>query len=135
MVDRINANRKSSMNYVTAGSLGTDIGYTDCTGLASYQLDLCEWNNELTGAAEQAGGAKSGAMIGARGCVTNTVPTMPRQFVVSVVWQGMAGTAVPSTDCGRGQYGNDATRRALTATVVIGCLQNTAPGAAACVTP
>ena len=74
-------------------------------------------------------------MLGARGCVTNIQPAMPREFLVSVVWQGVNPTAAPgATACGQGQYGDEKTRRALTATVIIGCLQNNA-ASGACVTP
>jgi len=135
MVDRINSNRKASMDYVaTATEWGTPQGVLPCSGTGAAR-DLCEWSNALNGAAESTGSINSGAMIGARGCIVNTVPTMPRQFVISVVWQGTAATAAPTTTCGQGQFGNDALRRGLTATVIIGCLQNTAPGVPTCVTP
>jgi type IV pilus assembly protein PilV len=134
IVDRINANRKNSMSYVTAAA-GTGTAVQDCTGKTGAALDLCEWSNALLGAAESSGGLQVGAMIGARGCVTNTVATMPRQFLVSVVWQGINPTVSPAaTTCGQGSYGNDATRRAIVATVVIGCLQND-PASGVCVTP
>jgi type IV pilus assembly protein PilV len=135
MVDRISANRKAAMEYATATVWGTPQGALDCSTLTGSALDMCEWSNALNGAAESSGGVNTGAMIGARGCIVNTVPAMPRQFVVSVVWQGTAATVAPTTTCGQGQYGNDALRRGLTATVIIGCLQNTAPGVATCVTP
>ncbi len=134
MADRINANRKNSMNYVTAAAQGTDLGYQDCSALTGAPLDQCEWSNELVGAGESSGGTKVGAMIGARGCVINTVPTMPRQFTVAVVWQGLNPTVVPATACGAGLYGNENTRRAVTLNVTIGCLQND-PVTLTCVTP
>ncbi len=130
MVDRLNANRRNSMSYVTAtafgGPAGTDIGAFSCAGLTGADLDLCDWNNSLVGVSETLGGASVGAMIGARGCVTNLAAAMPREFVVAVVWQGITPTLVPkSTDCGQGSYGkNDAARRAMIARVKIGCLQN-----------
>ncbi len=131
MVDRINANRRNSMSYVTATAFGgmpagTDNKVLDCAGLTGADLDLCDWNNSLLGVSETSGGDSVGAMIGARGCVTNPVDTMPREFVVAVVWQGITPTLVPrSTDCGVGLYGkNDAARRAMIARVKIGCLQN-----------
>lgn len=135
MVDRINANRKHSMDYVTGG-VGTGVGVQVCTTLNGVALDLCEWSNALLGAAETSGaGTQVGAMIGARGCVTNIDAAMPRKFLVSVVWQGINPTISPAvTNCGAGQYGNDATRRAVVATVVIGCLQNNA-ATGVCVTP
>jgi type IV pilus assembly protein PilV len=136
MVDRINANRREDPdNYVTAIPRGGDNDIEDCTGLTGAALDLCDWNNALLGATESAGGQNVGAMIGARGCITNTVATMPREFVVAVVWQGLTPTVAPtSTDCGEGSYGNDDLRRAMIARVMIGCLQND-PLTGLCVTP
>lgn len=133
MVDRLNANRKNSMSYDGA-AVGTG-GTGPCPGGTRAEVDLCEWHNALLGAAETGGGGQLlGAMNGARGCITNTVATMPREFTVAVVWQGITPTLAPtSTTCGAGSYGNDATRRALVAHVTIGCLQNDATGA--CVTP
>ena len=135
MVDRISANRKNSMQYATASVWGTDQAIIDCTGKTGADLDLCEWNNALLGASESNNGLAVGAMVGARGCVDNVSPTMPRIFQVSVVWQGTVATKAPGTQCGAGLYGtNDALRRAVVATVVIGCLQND-PISGNCTTP
>ena len=126
MVDRINANRNNSLSYAAAavGTGNTTIG-TDCAGLVGAALDLCEWHNALLGNAETKSGQNIGAMIGARGCVANTVATNPREFLVSVVWQGVTPTATPaSTTCGQNAYGNEATRRAIVARVTVGCLLN-----------
>ena len=134
MADRINANRKLSMDYVTATPLGTGNAVAACAGTIA-QRDLCEWQNALLGASESSGGLAVGAMIGARGCITNITPTMPREFQIAVVWQGLVPTAAPgATDCGSGQYGDDKTRRAVTANVIIGCLQNNLANGL-CVTP
>ena len=136
MSDRINANRKHAMEYVTAAPLGT--GGTapgSCAGLNGSARDLCEWENALLGAAESSGGLKVGAMIGARGCVAAINATMPREMQIAVVWQGIVATAAPgATDCGSGQYGDEKTRRAITSNVILGCLQNDL-GTGLCVTP
>lgn len=136
MVDRINANRRNSMSYVTATPLGTGNAEGACAGLTGAALDLCDWNNALLGVGETSGVASVGAMIGGRGCITNIVAAMPRVFVVAVVWQGNTPTLAPqSTNCGQGSYGNnDAARRAMVARVMIGCLQND-PTTGVCVTP
>lgn len=138
MVARVNANRKNAANYVTASPAGTGNTVQNCADpslTTVAQRDLCEWNNALLGAAETTGGQTAGAMIGARGCVANPVATMPRQIDVAVVWQGLTPTLAPaSTACGTGLYGNEATRRAMVATIVIGCLQND-PTTGLCVTP
>lgn len=137
MVDRIQSNRRAGATaYVTAGE-GTGKAVQTCSATAADPVsDLCEWSNALLGASESAGGLKVGAMTGARGCVTNIQPAMPRVFLVEVAWQGINPTAPPGPGllCGQGQYGDEKTRRVLSSTVVIGCLQNnTATGA--CVTP
>ena len=135
MADRIASNRKNAMAYVTASPLGADVPYVACGTTPGPAQDQCEWSNALVGAGETAGASKVGAMIGARGCVINTVPTMPRQFTVAVVWQGLNPTAIPaSTNCGAGLYGDERTRRAVTLNVTIGCLQND-PVTLTCVTP
>ncbi|MDB5928006.1 MAG: type pilus modification protein PilV [Betaproteobacteria bacterium] len=133
MTDRINANRKNGMSYVTASALGGAL--QDCSGLSGGALDLCEWNNLLAGASETKGGQSVGGMIAARGCVFNTVASMPRQFTVAVVWQGLSPTVASSaTTCGSGTYADDKTRRAMVAPITIGCLQND-PNTGLCVTP
>ena len=136
MVDRINANRKNAANYVTGTPLGTDSDI-DCAAPATVAAkDQCAWNSALRGAAETAGGAQLGAMNGARGCISNPVAVMPRQVVVAVAWQGVSPTAAPGgTNCGQGEFGaDDKFRRAMLASVVIGCLQND-PATGNCVTP
>src|SRR5688500_7450861 len=135
MADRINANRKLSMDYVTTAALGTGNSVvTPCVGTIA-ERDLCEWQNALLGAAETTSGVAVGAMIGARGCVTNITATMPREFQIAVVWQGLVPTAAPgATACGTGDYGDDRTRRAVTANVIIGCLQNNLANGL-CITP
>jgi type IV pilus assembly protein PilV len=136
MTDRINANRKNAMSYVTADSgIGSNTGMQDCSGLTGPNLDLCEWRNMLAGAAEAQAAQTQGAMIGARGCVFNIQPTMPRIFTVAVVWQGLSSTVAPgSTTCGNGAFADDRTRRAVVAPLTIGCLQND-PNTGLCVTP
>ncbi len=135
MIDRINANRKNVASYVTASPVGTSTTL-NCSAPATIAArDLCGWSDLLLGAAEVTGGSKVGAMIGARGCITLPVATMPRQAIVSVVWQGITPTLTPAaTACGSGSYGNEATRRAMVASITIGCLQND-PTTGICVTP
>lgn len=140
MVDRLNANRKLGMSYVTAdpvnAAYGTGQTVQACGAMTGVNRDKCEWTNALLGAAETQGGTAIGAMLNARGCVIAQSATMPRRFQVAVVWQGLNPTVSPAvTDCGRGHYGTgDLSRRAVTATVTIGCLQND-PVSLACITP
>lgn len=114
MADRINANRKNAALYVTelnpAASCPT-------AGATVASVDLNEWCNALLGAAEVQDTAKVGAMIGARGCITQTVAPatgVPSQYLVAVAWQGLNSTVIPSITCGQNQYGaNDALRRVV----------------------
>ena len=121
-----------------ASPLGTaDAQPASCAGLTGTALDLCEWSNELKGAAEtDAGGNNVGAMVGARGCielVTAPDPTsgvcVPGTFRVSVVWQGLTGTAAPPTTCGTGLYGAEilGKRRAVAAQFDVGLHDCTPP--------
>lgn len=136
IVARVAANRRNAMNYVTATPLGTGNALQNCIGLTGSVLDLCQWNNALLGAAAtSSGGQQVGAMIGARGCISNVSATMPREFTIAVAWQGVTPTvASTATTCGQGLYGNEQTRRALVARIKIGCLQND-PTTGLCVTP
>ena len=119
----------------TAAPVGSSNGIQTCAGLTGANLDLCEWNNLLAGAGATQAGQSVGAMIGARGCVVNTDPAMPRKFTIAVVWQGLTPTVAPgSTACGVGAYTDDRTRRAVVAPIVVGCLQNDI-NTGLCVTP
>jgi type IV pilus assembly protein PilV len=133
MVDRINANKKNAAGYVTVTPLGTGNSVIDCSAKFDADLDTCQWNNALLGAAEATAGIKQGAMVDARGCVEQVTATMPAQYRVVVVWQGINPTVAPNTTCGQGQYGAENTRRAVIANVIVGCLQN-APVTGACIT-
>lgn len=121
MESRIDANRKNATAYLTgAAPRGTGFNGSvvlDCTALTGSGLDLCEWHNALLGASEAKGAAKVGAMIGARGCITQTVAPVtgaPSQYLIAVAWQGLNSTAIPTITCGQNQYGaNDALRRVI----------------------
>ena len=126
MSDRINANRGNASSYVVA-SIGTGAA-CPVTGAGSSvaSTDLAQWCNALLGAAESSvGGANVGAMIGARGCITQTVAPasgVATQYLVAVAWQGLNNTAVPTITCGQDQYGDEAKRRVIALPVNIGCL-------------
>jgi type IV pilus assembly protein PilV len=122
MADRIAANKAHAGDYVI-NDLGLSVQTCD-PSVANAALDKCEWNNKLFGAAEvTAGGRNVGAMIGARGCVTE--PT-PKVYMVTVAWQGMAraGNTTPGTACGSGAYGAGQ-RRTVTVIVRVGLLGTT----------
>ena len=120
MVNRIENNPASAADYLTEGTaLGTGSVDGDCSTLTNRaDIDACEWSTLLKGASEQIGSRSLGAMINARGCIEATGAA--REYRVAVVWQGMGGTVAPtSTDCGVNLYDSEASRRAVTATVLI----------------
>ena len=131
MVDRMSNNTANAAAYVTNGTVGTgDNQPANCNGIApAANYDLCEWSNALKGAGEQQAvtNATVGAMVGGRGCIAQLQAENPTLGVcttgiyqVSIVWQGMSPTAVPTLACGAGLYGgNDAYRRVIAATVAV----------------
>ena len=120
MAGRIEGNLASAANYVS-GAIGT--GATDaanCTTLGTRAaVDLCEWSKALKGSSETKGGTttKQGAMINGKGCVATTAVT--DIYMISVVWQGLTATVVPTTTCGQNAYDSEASRRAVTMMVRI----------------
>jgi type IV pilus assembly protein PilV len=147
MVDRINANRIGAKNrsYATSTPVGGGGALTDCsTKTAQADIDLCDWGNELIGAAEVTQGGSCttssganciGAMLGARGCIGYDATTELTDSsgatvagtgvqTVTVAWQGVAPTVAPpsSITCGQGSYPSEAQRRVVTATLRMGAL-------------
>lgn len=135
MADRMNANRNNVASYVTGTSgtavMGTGTG-KDCSGPTTMaDQDLCAWSAALVGAAESLGGTCNvatgancvGAMIGARGCVSELDATN-KIYLIEVAWQGLSPTDKPpdSVDCGKDAYGAEEQRRAVTTVVQIGNL-------------
>jgi len=118
MVDRINANRKLSMQYVTAAPLGTGNAIAACAGTIALR-DLCEWQNALLGAAESSGTGAVGAMIGARGCI---VRIDAQTYMVTIAWQGLSRAGMPVETCGQGAYGNDENRRTVSTIIRLALL-------------
>ncbi len=135
MVARLEASAgTNAASYVTDAPLGTDDSQpSSCGGLAAGAArDHCEWSNLLKGAGETSGGNKVGAMIGARGCITEiqainatTGTCTPGIYEVAVAWQGMVETVAPHNACAAGSYGNDANRRVVSmrvAAATVGCI-------------
>jgi type IV pilus assembly protein PilV len=124
MAARMSTNKAVVGCYV----LGTFIGTGNSTvpscasGTAAQQarvtLDMTEWRDLLLGASETSAGAKVGAVLGARGCVSKNPAS--NLYQVTVAWQGSAAITAPpaGVTCGQGQYGpDDAARRAVSVTV------------------
>ncbi len=130
MTERINANRLQAASYILDNPIGTgDSQPVSCITLAvGSSRDLCEWSNALKGVREQKSSANLGAMLGARGCITqvqapDSTPGIctPGIYLVDVAWQGMRRTATPAISCGQGSYGSDeAYRRVISSQIVVG---------------
>lgn len=129
MSERMRINNSEAASYVSTSAIGTGDGQSaTCTGSAGAALDLCEWSNDLKGAGEVSGGSNVGAMIGARGCITqiqapNLSPGIcaPGIYQIDVVWQGMQPTNASPITCGQGSYGsNDALRRVVSTQITVG---------------
>jgi type IV pilus assembly protein PilV len=143
MVDRMNAQLGSANAlanpgdvpavdaYASATVYGTgDTPATPCSTQAQGAArDHCEWSVALQGAAETQGARNLGAMIGARGCITqlqapntNTGVCTPGIYLVSVAWQGLNMTAAPpaGATCGLNSYGDEKYRRVVSARVMVG---------------
>ena len=133
MADRMSANRANVASYVTGTSapLGTGDSNSGCSAPTTIVAkDKCAWSIALLGAAETTGTCNTatgancvGAMIGARGCITELDATA-KIYLIEVAWQGLAPTAAPPTSvlCGKNQYGAEELRRAVTTIVQIGDL-------------
>jgi type IV pilus assembly protein PilV len=138
MLDRLTANSKAAGSAgqcyaittdTTNGSpaLGTgnivDANFVCGAGSVSQQArgaaDLKAWNNALLGTSERKGVAEVGAIIDARGCVTNPSSGV---YVVSVSWRGLQPTVAPPAayTCGFSNYTADQrVRRVISVTVRI----------------
>lgn len=137
MVDRILANSKN------AGAAGVCYAYTTstangspwlgtgnavnatftCTGGTPSQntrgsADLAAWNNALLGTAELKGTAQVGAIIDARGCITNPASEV---YTISVAWKGLQPTVAPPAayTCAKDQYTDERLRRVISVTIRI----------------
>ena len=125
MASQFQMNRSNAATYVNAGTIGGTV--KDCSAKVGADYDLCQWGNELSGAAEASGGTNIGAMIGAKACVVQiSAPSTaagacaPGIYELTVTWQGMFKTAAPSNTCAQGAYGDDALRRAVSVRVAAG---------------
>lgn len=127
MQQRISVNSVNAVSYVTGNTAGTgDSQPTSCAGMTGTNLDICEWSNSLKGAAEKNnGGNNVGAMVDAKGCITqvqaeNTASGVckPGIYRVTVMWQGLEPTVVPGFVCPGVAASN--TLRAISSEVAIG---------------
>lgn len=128
MVNRFQMSRGTPAGYITGGVIGSGSA-ADCGGLSGAARDLCEWGNTLRGASESSGGTSIGAMIGARGCITQIQAPVttagacaPGIYEITVAWQGMFDSAESKNSCAQdlGIYGGDALRRTISLRVSAG---------------
>lgn len=141
MVDRMQANRlvvdcySNGANGINLGNGATlagnyEEGVDGCASASTQSLndradaDLTAWHQLLLGSSVQSEDDDNiGAMIGARGCITQ-VSAAEQLYLVTVAWQGMSESAAPPADnlCGKDQYGDEKRRRVVAAIVRIGDL-------------
>lgn len=128
MAERINLNRANAAAYrdddpnnTATTPLGVaDPGNCAAAGPAIALKDRCEWARLIQGAAETEGTTKLGAVLNARGCITNTAPD---QYRISLAWQGVQASGAPTNPCGLNAFGSEETRRVVSVVVRIGSLQ------------
>jgi type IV pilus assembly protein PilV len=129
MSERLYANRATAQSYALTAPAGTGDGQpTSCDGLAiGAARDVCEWSNQLKGAAEKTGNSNVGAMIGARGCISVVQAPNPADGVctpgvyqITVAWQGLHATQTTNNTCATGLYGDESYRRTSSTKVVVG---------------
>jgi len=122
MTQRMEANRAQIAAYL-ANDIGTGAAQNCAATTTTAARDLCEWAEQLQGAAEVLNGDKVGTLISARGCITQPDPVAsPQIYMVAVVWQGLRETGAPVVECGKDAYSSEAARRAATAVVQMSVL-------------
>ena len=111
------------------GHLGEATCTASVTTYNTQAIDTIDALDDLlAGAAEVKDGQLAGAMIGARGCVSYDLDTEltdslgatisgTGEFTVTIAWQGLVDTAVASSNCANGLYGDEKRRRAVSTTL------------------
>ncbi len=113
MVERITANSSALRADIDNGTAltvykttqnSTAVGSTvqTCTG-SGAAFDLCEWGNQIAGAAGKAADKGGLGTLGTgRGCVRQPDATDPYLYLVVVSWQASGASKAPpsSVDCG-----------------------------------
>lgn len=127
MVNRFQMSRNNPAGYLTGAEIGGG-STAACGSLSGAAFDLCEWGNALRGAGESSGGTNLGAMISARGCITQIQAPVtaagacaPGIYEITVAWQGIFKTAAPSNTYAQAvNYGGDTMRRTISLRVSAG---------------
>ena len=113
MASRIQVNRGAAATYVTDEPLGFGMECPTDTG-TRQQVDALQWCQALQGAAEVQGAIKTGAMLGARGCVESL---SNNEYMITIAWQGLTPVSAPpaSVSCGVDLYDGAGESEACTA--------------------
>jgi type IV pilus assembly protein PilV len=116
MASRLASNKTNAASYVVAPTNPYGTAVISCASMTGATLDLCQWNNLLTGSNDAQAGGNASA-LGYRGCITKPIST-DSNYVVTVAW-GSVGEGVPPADqCAKGTFGTtDTLRRVLRAQV------------------
>lgn len=133
MAERIKLNYANATAYV-GNDIGTAAGSgQNCDSLTVIaERDVCEWAANLQGATETLSGAKVGALLNARGCITSvpniTDPTRSH-YQVTVAWQGYRNSEGATAICGKGSapFTDESLRRAVSVVVQIANLNPATP--------
>ena len=106
MVGRIETNRNDAENYVTTTPLGAGVTCTAPGTPTLQETDHAEWCSALQGAGETQGGNDVGAVMGGRGCIQEMVGPGVREYMITVVWQGLTPISAPpaSVACGANAF-------------------------------
>ncbi|MFT5046713.1 MAG: type IV pilus assembly protein PilV [Porticoccaceae bacterium] len=130
MVNRLTTNNGAAPCYITASSVyfgsnstyAPTCSYGSIAQQASAINDLAAWDATLKGSSETLAGASVGGIIGARGCVF--YDSVADAYYVTVAWQGLGLTFAPpiANSCGANLYGDELSRRVVSATVKFGAL-------------
>ena len=127
IASRITNNRYDATSYDTAGAIGTGAACPTATA-TRQQADITDWCNAIVGASETLGGGNVGSLVGGRGCIEDLGAD---EYLVTVVWQGLAPISAPpargGTACGLNLYNggvgsqcvNDRCRRAVSTVIRI----------------
>lgn len=140
MVERIQTNRITASCFrvtsdAAAGTpfLGTGGTVPSCSAGSETAMNadavasMTEWQNLLLGAAETKGGAKIGAILDARGCISYSGPELSNAsgtlggtgiYTVTIAWQGTVDTVdtTATVPCAKASYANAKQRRVVSTT-------------------
>lgn len=119
IIERIRSNPDQLVDYTNNGAgitlVGNTLGAVDCsagcTETEIAQFDLYEWEQSLSGVAEQIGGNNTGGLPSPTACISGPVGGGSGTYSVAIAWRGMtklSDPAIPACGRGSGRYDSDA---------------------------